>query len=246
MLRKTNLGLVAYCKAQLGKPYWYGTHGHEASEELYQRLANGQYTKTSILCFRKDTYTKDYGLKVHDCSGLIKGYLFCDTKEDFYNPQNYTAEIDGGIRYSNCKKKGLIKSMPEVKGLLVFKTGHVGVYIGNGKVIEAKGHAYGVVETELAKGYWTSWGECPYIKYAESEANKMIDELIDEYGGDKVEKALRILIESIYDDGKPSPWAVEEFEEAKEAGITDGSEPEKFASREEVAIMVLRGNKNNE
>lgn len=219
--------------------------GHEASEDLYQRLANGEYTKTSILSFRKDTYTKDYGLKVHDCSGLIKGYLFCDTNEGFYNPNNYKSEIDNGIRYNNCKKKGLIKTIPEVKGLLVFKTGHVGVYIGNGKVIEAKGHAYGVVETELSKGNWTSWGECPFIEYVESEGDKMIDELINEYGGKKVEKALKILIESIYDDGKPSPWAVEEFEEAKKAGITDGSEPEKFASREEVAIMVLRGTKNN-
>ena len=102
-------------------PYWYGTFGHEASEDLYNRLANGEYTKSMILCSNKNTYIKDYGLKVHDCSGLIKGYLFCDTKEGFYNPDNYTAEIDNGIRYSNCEIKGHIKTLPEKKGLLVFK-----------------------------------------------------------------------------------------------------------------------------
>lgn len=232
--------MVEYCKAQIGKPYWYGTHGHVASEELYNRLANGEYTKTSILSFRKDTYTKDYGLKVHDCSGLIKGYLFCDTKDGFYNPANYTAEIDNGIRYNNCKKKGYIRTLPEVKGLLVFKTGHVGVYIGNGKIIEAKGHAYGVVETELSKGYWTSWGECPYIEYVESEENPMIQELIDKYTEKVVKNALEILIKSVNDDGKESSWATKEFEEAKKLGITDGSNPEAFTKREEAAIMVKR------
>ena len=32
---KTNKGLVEYAKAQLGKPYWYGTFGNEASKSLY-------------------------------------------------------------------------------------------------------------------------------------------------------------------------------------------------------------------
>lgn len=28
---KTNAGLVAYAKAQLGRPYWWGTFGQTAS-----------------------------------------------------------------------------------------------------------------------------------------------------------------------------------------------------------------------
>lgn len=43
--------------------------------------------------------------------------------------------------------------------------GHVGVYIGNGKVVEARGHDYGVVETNLVDRGWTQWGKCPYIEY---------------------------------------------------------------------------------
>ena len=35
MSGKTNYGLVEYAKAQLGKPYWYGTFGQTASEALY-------------------------------------------------------------------------------------------------------------------------------------------------------------------------------------------------------------------
>ena len=30
-MTKTNAGLVEYCRAQLGLPYWYGTFGQTAS-----------------------------------------------------------------------------------------------------------------------------------------------------------------------------------------------------------------------
>ena len=35
MAAKTNYGLVAYAKAQLGLPYWYGTFGQIGTEALY-------------------------------------------------------------------------------------------------------------------------------------------------------------------------------------------------------------------
>ena len=85
---KTNLGLVEYCKAQLGKPYWYGTFGHKASENLL-RQKSAQYPQY----YKDDDFIEQYGLKVHDCSGLVKGYIFSDTADAFYNPNNYTAEI---------------------------------------------------------------------------------------------------------------------------------------------------------
>ena len=34
MASKTNTGLVAYAKAQVGNPYWYGTFGQVATEAL--------------------------------------------------------------------------------------------------------------------------------------------------------------------------------------------------------------------
>lgn len=47
--------------------------------------------------------------------------------------------------------------------------GHVGIYIGNGKVIEARGHAYGVVETNLVGRGWTSWGQLDLLDYNSKE-----------------------------------------------------------------------------
>ena len=41
-------------------------------------------------------------------------------------------------------------------------------------------------------------------------------------------------------DDAPSPWAKESWETAKSLGITDGSRPRAFATREEVAAMLLR------
>ena len=62
--------------------------------------------------------------------------------------------------------KGPVSEFPELPGVCLWKSGHVGVYQGNGKVIEAKGTKYGVVETPL-KGLsatkWTHWFFCPYI-----------------------------------------------------------------------------------
>lgn len=43
------------------------------------------------------------------------------------------------------------------------------MYIGNGEVIEARGHAYGVVKTKLKDRAWTSWGELPDLEYVEEK-----------------------------------------------------------------------------
>jgi murein L,D-transpeptidase YcbB/YkuD len=50
--------------------------------------------------------------------------------------------------------------------------GHVGVYIGGGYVIEAKGFSVGVVKTSLKSRPWKRWGKCPYITYETKAATK--------------------------------------------------------------------------
>lgn len=34
-MTKTNSGLLAYAKAQVGNPYWYGTYGQTATAALH-------------------------------------------------------------------------------------------------------------------------------------------------------------------------------------------------------------------
>ena len=71
--------------------------------------------------------------------GLIKGYLW--TQEDGKLKYNASQDKDVSGMLQNCNEIGDIKSIPDIAGVLVFMSGHVGIYIGNGEVIEAKGHA---------------------------------------------------------------------------------------------------------
>ena len=168
-MSKTNLGLVEYAKAQLGLPYWYGTFGNIATEALYKQKA-AQYPKYYKRSNYNQGWAHQYGQRAHDCVGLIKGYLWSDTptsKPKYNSAQDYSAN---GMR-SVCKEQGKIATMPEIKGLLVFFDGHIGVYIGNGEVIEAKGHNDGVVKTKLKSRPWKYWGKCPFITYEEVRGN---------------------------------------------------------------------------
>ena len=165
---KTSVGLVEYAKVQLGKPYWYGTYGRTATKELYEAKKK-QYPKY----YTGTDYESQYGERVHDCVGLITGYLWSDTPT---SKPKYNADQDtsaNGMR-NRCKEKGDINTMPDIPGVLVFMDGHVGVYIGNGEVIEARGHRYGVVKTKLSSRSWKWWGKCPYIEYAEKDDNNYV------------------------------------------------------------------------
>jgi hypothetical protein len=168
-IQKTNTGLVAYAKAQLGLPYWYGTFGQVGSESLFKSKAK-QYAATGYYT-RWTDYQKQYGLRVHDCVGLIKGYIWSDTA---VSVPKYKATQDKSAvgMYTASVIKGTISSFPKHIGQLVYKSSvktnakrihHVGVYIGNDCVIEAKGHEEGVVQTKFSTGNWTHWSQCPYI-----------------------------------------------------------------------------------
>ena len=162
-MSKTNIGLVEYVRAQLGKPYWFGTFGQTATELLYKSKKK-QYPNY----YTAQDFQAQYGQRVHDCVGLIKGYLWSDTPESLpkYRASQDTS-ADGMLAL--CWEKGNISTMPDVPGVLVFSHQHVGVYIGNGDVIEARGHAYGVVKTKLASRGWKNWGKCPWIQYIEEK-----------------------------------------------------------------------------
>ena len=86
-------------------------------------------------------------------------------------------------------------------------------------------------------------GKVKFLKKEEDDMS-VIKRLIDEYGEEAVEKALKKMIESTNDDGLPAGWAVEELQEAKDLGITDGQRPEMYATRQETAIMVKRALKS--
>ncbi|MEE1002782.1 MAG: SH3 domain-containing protein [Acutalibacteraceae bacterium] len=166
-MKKTAEGLALYAKKQVGKPYWYGTFGQRSSLELLTQKKK-QYPKY----YTAADFKNQLGVKVHDCIGLIKGYIWCKDADD-YNPKyssNGCPDVNEEMMYNEAKVKGDISTMPDTPGICVLKQGHIGVYIGGGEVIEARGHNYGVVKTKLKDRGWTKWCECPYIAYNKSES----------------------------------------------------------------------------
>lgn len=167
-MAKTARGLISYAKAQIGKPYWYGTFGQIATASLYQ------YNKGRLPSYytAKD-FVSQYGQRVHDCAGLIKGYLWSDspTSVPKYLSGGYP-DISADAMRQSCTETGDISTLPEIPGVLLFYPGHVGIYIGNGQAIEARGHAYGVQLTQVKSRSWKTWGKFKYLEY-DTEDNSM-------------------------------------------------------------------------
>lgn len=163
-MSKTNHGLVGYANGQLGRPYWYGTFGNIATDKLYQ-YKKQQYAQN----YTATDYKFQFGMKVHDCVGLIKGYLWCD---DIDSKPVYNASQDVSAKgmYNISTERGRIETMPLTQGILVYKGRnvssiyHVGIYT-NGMVIEARNHASGVVKNKFNPSDWQFWSKCPYIEY---------------------------------------------------------------------------------
>ena len=159
-MTKTNVGLVDYCKVQLGRPYWFSCYGQKATRQLYEDILRRYPSQVGK--WPKDSYMDQLGQRVHDCSGLIKGYMFSDTPESVPK-YNSKYDLSSGDMIKACAEQGDISTLPEIAGLLLWKEGHVGVYIGGGQAIEAKGHSYGVVLTKNTK--WVKWGKLPWLEY---------------------------------------------------------------------------------
>lgn len=142
--------------------YWMGTIGQMASWSLYYD--------------RKKDYPKyytasDFATQIknpkpcYDCAGLVKS--------PFVYPK-YNASYDKGATgiYNTCTNKGKLTSESQLKPYyLVFKGNdktktHVAVYLGHGIIKEAKGHAYGVVVSNLDLSKYKYWAEYYAVDYS--------------------------------------------------------------------------------
>lgn len=172
---KNNLDLAAYA-IQAWENNWgyvWGTYGNVLTESLLNYKIQqypdgvGQYAG-----FIRSHWL---GRRTTDCVGLIKGYGWLDASTgairygtngmpDYGANSMYRAAANAGV---SGQDYGPIGTMPDIVGLAVHMNGHIGVYIGDGYVIEAANTSTGVIKTQLAGRGWTEWCKIPYINYLE-------------------------------------------------------------------------------
>ena len=76
-------------------------------------------------------------------------------------------DYNADTMYNVSSEKGTMDTMPDIPGIALWKSGHIGVYIGGGMAIEAMGTKYGVVKTEVEGRGWEGWCKIEYIDYIE-------------------------------------------------------------------------------
>ena len=144
--------------------------------------AGVEWTKAKQDAMNKTTESKyagsrQYGAKwighmVADCSGLFS-WAFSQLGGSIYHGSDT-------IWHSYCLNKGeLLKGSrddgQELKpGTAVFthsseKRGHIGLFVGDGLVIEAAGAKAGVITSNVTDKKWVEWGELKGVEYGEPE-----------------------------------------------------------------------------
>lgn len=148
MGKLTGTGLKQYAKSLVGTPYFYGAkiQNGKLTEDFMERM-HKLYPKVVTNSYMAKARKKKQVGKVNvDCSGVIAGYR--------------GKNIGSAQLYSSAKKRLPIKDVKDFAvGTVLWKEGHVGVYIGLDKkgipiCIEAKGIDYGVIRSKVSSTNW--------------------------------------------------------------------------------------------
>jgi hypothetical protein len=139
--------LAKYGVYMLGTPYFYGakiTDG--ALVEKKMQLMHQMYPDTVTTSYMQEARDQQQLGKVNtDCSGLIAGYRGIN--------------IGSSQLYQKALKRMPIQDIDKfARGVVLWKSGHVSIYIGieNGipQCIEAKGIHYGTIKSPVAETNW--------------------------------------------------------------------------------------------
>lgn len=161
--------LVEWAKQAHAKKWGYvwGTYG----DVLTEAVLNGKVSQYPDEVGGKEEYIRTHWLggRTADCIGLIKGYGWydCESGSITYGT-NDMPDIGADTMYENATEKGTIDTIPETPGLALWHSGHIGIYIGDGKVIHAANTHAGVILSDVSGSGFTHWLKIPYITYTEN------------------------------------------------------------------------------
>ncbi len=144
-----------FIASQVGALYVWGAQGQAMTPALIKRMEDSAKNyERAMAAYNKHVQTGQT-LIAYDCSGLVVKYL-----------------LDAGLISTDRSADGLYRdvcsSIDKIQlaaGDLVFKkyltkdkVYHVGVYMGDGTVVHAKGRDDGVVREALSKAGWNRFG----------------------------------------------------------------------------------------
>ncbi len=140
MAKKTAAELVAWAESILGTPYVYGMKYQVLTQSLLNSLA-ASYPSTFTSSYIKKAQAF-IGQICVDCSGVISA---CTGTE----------RNSSGYKSTAIETVAISKLDDTMIGWGLWKSGHIGVYIGNGYLIEARGIDYGTVRSKVSSRDFT-------------------------------------------------------------------------------------------
>ena len=235
--------------------YMLGPWGWPATAKMIQRATTqGSNAKTNRQWLPQANAIKDRGF-LFDCVGLIKGILW-GWDGDLSRTYGGAGYACNGVPDYDAKK--MIDCCREVSadfsdivpGEAVWMDGHIGVYVGEGLVVEATPKWQGGVQRSTLANTagsktlpgtagartWTKHGKLPWVDYAAQETEKEDEEMFTYEQWKEYMDRYRRELSPDHDQC----WAEKELAAAVAARITDGKRPHDFVTREEAAIMALR------
>lgn len=172
---KTNIGFANFAWNALDcrSAYVFGAVGQRVTPEFLQRQASRfAGNERAGLSASEVTWidARYRGRHAFDCIGLIKAYSWIDesTGEISSKHPNAMPDCTANGLLAQAAEHGPIVLMPDTPGLAVQMNGHIGVYVGNGEVIEARGNHLGVTKTKLKERNWKWYLKVPGIRYEEN------------------------------------------------------------------------------
>jgi GH25 family lysozyme M1 (1,4-beta-N-acetylmuramidase) len=182
----TGKQLAAFCEKVYAAKwvYWYGTCGYKCTDSLYKSKKKqypAHYTESRERGYKKDIAA---GKFCADCVGMIKAFFWCDNvfEGQTHYASNHCPDKSANGMFKLCTKTGAINTIPDIPGLVVWKDGHIGVYVGDGMVVEMRGFDYDCMRREVKAGSWSKWGQLPatMILYTDDEVPETPEEPVGE------------------------------------------------------------------
>lgn len=202
--------------------YVWGAFGLVANASNMQRMIN-QYSKNNkYLTTARAIYGNGF---FFDCVGLIKGILWgwYGNASKTYGGATYASngvpDVSADQMIAYCKEVSTDFSDIEI-GEVVWLSGHIGIYIGDRKVVEATpSWNSGVQISDISttgkrtkngsgSSYWKKHGKLPYITYIKKDSsNELFTDVSGHYAENHIVSLASKGVISGYGDGTFKPDA---------------------------------------